>query len=92
MFFISKLNKRKIMEQFKLALNTGNFNNWSKILSDLRLESLTNDDLIGKIIYKLDSKAMYEELYLLMLKLSKYHSNSFQYELKEGMKILLNNK
>jgi hypothetical protein len=80
------------MEQLKLALKTGNFDNLTQILSELKLEAFSNDDIIEKIIFKLDSKGLYNKIYELMLKLSKYHSNSFQSELKEGMKILLSNK
>jgi hypothetical protein len=80
------------MEQLRLSLKTGNFDNFTQILKDLKLEAFTNDDTFEKIIFKLDSKGLYDKIYELMLKLSKYHSNSFQSELKEGIKILLTNK
>lgn len=80
------------MEPLKLALKTGDFENFTQILSDLRLEAFTNVDIIEKIIYKLDSKGLYDKIYQLMLKLSKYHSNSFQNELKEGMQTLIKNE
>lgn len=80
------------MDQLQNALQKEDFDKFLHIFSEIRLETLINDKLPEKTISKLDSKKQYDTLYEFLLRIAKYSLSVLDYELKEGIKILISNK
>jgi len=81
-----------MMDQIKTAFEKEDFNKIVTLFRELRLETANNDKTIERILFKLESKKLFDILNELMLKIAQYPLVSLESELKEGLKILVNNK
>ena len=80
------------MDQLQTSFHKENFEKVILIFNDLRLETLVNNPITEKIIFKLESKKLFNNLSQFLIKIAKYPLSVLEDELNEGIKILFNNK
>ena len=80
------------MEQLHKAILKEDFIKVLEIFNDFRLETLINDNIIEKLVVKLESKKHFDFLIKLLLKIANYPLSALENELKDGLKILANNR
>jgi hypothetical protein len=80
------------METIKELFEREEFEKLISTLKTVRLESISPTSIISKVINTLDRKALHDKIFQILLIFAKYRIVVLDYELKEGIRILINSK
>lgn len=79
-------------DQLKEYLNYGEYDKIISYLNNCQLESIPSSNIISKTYSLLENKEEFDKIIQIITNIAKYRMRVLDYEIKEGLRILSNNK